>query len=162
MLRAVDRLGQKIKDARQVLGMTIRGLAEAMDVSETTVKNWEAGTTPRDRIARLERVLQTSLRDQPDRGPSMEAASVPAILLHLGTRWAKMEELLRRRDETIERLRADAARQLDAEVGEHQAVVRNLRPPTGRELSQPWAARDLTGEPEYQADQHGDDPGAAP
>ena len=40
----MDKLGERIKSARQSMGMTRSQLAEILDVAERTVRGWEAGT----------------------------------------------------------------------------------------------------------------------
>jgi DNA-binding XRE family transcriptional regulator len=48
---------EKIRDARARLGMTQRELAEALDVSTTTVYRWEAGRQGREILRVVELAL---------------------------------------------------------------------------------------------------------
>lgn len=67
-------LGQRIREARERAGMTQQQVGGLVGVSLRTVGNWERGeTVPLNRLARLEAVLATSLRDDADASPAAEA-----------------------------------------------------------------------------------------
>ena len=54
-----------IKERRRELGMTQRELAEKMQVDQSSVANWETGTTGphRNKLIRLAKVLDCSVEE---------------------------------------------------------------------------------------------------
>ena len=61
-------IGTRIKKRRQILGMTQRDLAERLDVSPSTVANWETGKHfPLRYLGAVEHVLGISLDEEEDR-----------------------------------------------------------------------------------------------
>lgn len=130
MMRAVDNLGPRIRSAREALGLRQEELAATVNVSVTTVKNWESGRTePRDRIGAIERVLNITLRPTGPTGPTLDEASDAQLLGSIAARLAA-------RDATIAALRAE----LDA-----------IRGGTLTHLTDRYAAR--------RNNNRGDDPG---
>ena len=71
--------GDQIRAARERKGWTQQQLADALDVSRGTVRNWEAGTQPRNATSRIEQVLDIQLRG--DVGPVQDDAD--GVLLDL-------------------------------------------------------------------------------
>lgn len=56
-------LKDKIKELRTQAGLTMRQLADAVNVSEATISRWESGNIPnmrRDKIAILAKALHTT------------------------------------------------------------------------------------------------------
>ena len=56
-------IGEKIKNRRIELGLTMKQVAEAVGVSESAVSRWESGDVDnmrRDRIAQLAKILRVS------------------------------------------------------------------------------------------------------
>ena len=63
-------IGTKIARRRQVLGMTQQDLAAELNVSKSTVANWETGKHfPRRYLGRVEAVLGISLDGRPEAEP---------------------------------------------------------------------------------------------
>lgn len=73
--------GERIKRAREEHQLGQRDVAEALNVSVSTVSNWERGkTVPRSRLAALEKLLHLSLVDtgataEPDRPTALTDAT---------------------------------------------------------------------------------------
>lgn len=60
---SATELKDKIKDLRQQAGLTMRQLADAVNVSEATISRWESGNIPnmrRDKIYALAKALNTT------------------------------------------------------------------------------------------------------
>ena len=67
MMRGVqgESVAARIRKRRQVLGMRQRDLAALLDVSPSTVANWETGKhLPRRYLGKVEQVLGISLEDE--------------------------------------------------------------------------------------------------
>lgn len=80
-------LGARIASAREAAGMSQDEFANAVGVSNGTVRNWEKGrASPRDSIGRIEQVLSIQLRDYGSREPRLGDASHAQILAELGRR----------------------------------------------------------------------------
>jgi transcriptional regulator with XRE-family HTH domain len=72
-------LADRIRQARERLGLTQQDVAAAVGVSLRTFGNWERGeTVPQRRLAKLEDVLGTRLRGGPETLPSVEAQRLAA------------------------------------------------------------------------------------
>lgn len=57
-----SKLGERIRSARERLGMTQAELGEAVGAARETVGNWELGTTsPRNKLGKLREVLGENL-----------------------------------------------------------------------------------------------------
>lgn len=57
-----EKLGDRIRAARERLGLTQAELGEAVDVARETVGNWETGvTSPRNKLGKLRAVLGEEL-----------------------------------------------------------------------------------------------------
>ena len=82
-------LGEEIRRARELMGLTARELAEAVSVDPNTVSNWENNkTSPRGKLALVRRVLRM---DEPaehaaDHGPALRHASNAELLAEVARR----------------------------------------------------------------------------
>ena len=82
-------LGEEIRRARELMGLTARELAEAVSVDPNTVSNWENNkTSPRGKLALVRRVLQMDDSDGPtsDLGPALRQASNAELLAEVARR----------------------------------------------------------------------------
>ncbi len=55
-------MGERIKQRRKALGMSLRDLGDKVHRSHGAIANWEAGATPSVDLELLARVLQTTVR----------------------------------------------------------------------------------------------------
>jgi transcriptional regulator with XRE-family HTH domain len=74
-----DKLGDRIRAARERKGMTQAQLGEAVGAARETVGNWELGTTsPRNKMGKLQEVLGEDLD-----GTVSPAKDTPGVLLDI-------------------------------------------------------------------------------
>lgn len=77
-------LSERIRRAREDKGLTQEQLAEAVGVSQRTIGNWERGASvPRNRLGRLENILDVSLRLAPDDAMASDDTDGPETLQRL-------------------------------------------------------------------------------
>lgn len=131
-------LADRIRRARNDLGLRQRELADQTGVDLRTVQGWEAGRRPRGAAAsKLERVLGIDLSAEPETttSPRLDEATDAQVIANLAARLAD-------RDHTIRELRD----QLDNSPSTPTASVTAMT--AGR-----WAAR------KREAPDRGDQPG---
>lgn len=121
-------LKDRIRRAREAAGLTQAQLGERVGRSAKTVRNWEAGTSPKGSIGALERVLGVNLSDDRTRDPirdALEQATDAQLLQTLADRLAD-------RSRAVAQVNEELARHGDAEV----AHLHDRGPDSPR-----WAAR---------------------
>jgi transcriptional regulator with XRE-family HTH domain len=80
-------LGEEIRRARELMGLTARELAEAVHVDPNTVSNWENNrTSPRGKLALIRQVLQMDDPEGASPGPPLQQASNAELLAEIARR----------------------------------------------------------------------------
>jgi transcriptional regulator with XRE-family HTH domain len=90
-------LGEEIRRARELMGMTQDELAAAVSVSPNTVGNWENDrSSPRGKLAKIRLVLHMEDEGRtPDNGPPLHTASHAELLAEIARRIEAAEDTTR-------------------------------------------------------------------
>jgi transcriptional regulator with XRE-family HTH domain len=84
---AAVTLGEEIRRARELKGLTARELATILGVAENTIGNWENDRTlPRGKMARIRQVLDMEDPDAEDDSPSLAEASNLELIVEMSRR----------------------------------------------------------------------------